>query len=238
MCNLMRTSLIIAFILKLGFVLGQPAILFETPLLREEGLTMTSFVRDGWTIVDSTKGDLNGDNEKDIAFVIESKDSLTTYSFIEQEGEQLVHKMLTEKYQRRILIIAFKDPKKDFFNLIEQSNSIIIGINTKIEIKNSHLEIEYNSYDEGQNFRGYHKYYFSHQNKELLLTSVDGFTTDWLWNTHFVIDFISMKLELTNGKVNVGKPNIVLKNIDNIQPKTMKEFKEPGSWYIAEGIMI
>ena len=95
---------------------------------------MTSFVPDGWTIVDSATGDLNGDHEMDIAFVIKSKDSLITFNPLEQQGEVFVVVNRSEKYPRRILLIAFKKPRNNNFTLIEQSNSIIFGQNTKIEI--------------------------------------------------------------------------------------------------------
>jgi hypothetical protein len=39
-------------------------------------------------------------------------------------------------------------------------------------------------------------------------------------------------------KNNVGKPATVWKQIEDIEPKTMKEFEEPGHWYISNGIMI
>ena len=199
---------------------------------------MTSFVPVGWTIVDSTKGDLNGDTELDMAFVIKSKDSLITYSFNEFEGEQRVNRMEIQKYPRTILIIVVKDPINESFNLIEQSNSIIIGSNTKIEIDKSDLKIEYNLFDEGQNFRGNHKYYFSYKNKQLLLTSADGFKTDGLWITHYVFDFIGQKWGLTRSKVNVGDPATIWKSLDNIEPKSMKEFERPFIWHITEDIYL
>lgn len=201
------------------------------------GNTMSSFVPEGWTIVDSTKGDLNGDDELDIAFVIKSKDSLITYSFIAFEGEMRVDRKEIEKYPRRILIIAFKDPKKESFNLIEQSNSMIIGPNIKIDIQNSLLKIEYSSNNLDLNFSSNSNYYYNYQNEQLLLTQFDRFTLNGQWTEDCVIDFINKKMGLTKGKVNVGKPNTIWKIIDNIQPKTMKEFK-PFTWYIAEGVRI
>lgn len=234
----MRPLLTILLFVKLGLVLGQPVNVFAFPQIVKEGQTMTSFVPDGWTIIDSATGDLNGDNEMDIAFVIKSKDSLITYRFIEFEGEMKVDRMEIEKYPRRILIIAFKDPQKGHLNLIEQSNSMIIGANTKIEIKNSLLKIEYCSSNLDSSYSSNSKYYFNYQNEQLFLTKVVKFTLDGLWTENCVLDFISKKMELTKGKVHVGDPSTIQKSLDNIQPKTMKEFKAPFTWHIAEGVRI
>ena len=115
---------------------------------------------------------------------------------------------------------------------------MIIGLNTKIEIKNSLIKIEYNSYDEGQNFRGNHNYYFSYTTKQLLLTNADGFRTDGLWNTRYVFDFIGQKWGLSKGKVHVGDPATIWKSLDNIKPKSMKEFERPFMWYITADIYL
>jgi hypothetical protein len=130
------------------------------------------------------------------------------------------------------LLVAFKDSKKDNFNLIEQNNSIIFGPNTKIEIDNTLLKIEYNSYDERQVLRGNTKYYFSYTDKQLLLTSVDGFRTDGLWTNHYFFDFVRQKWGLAEGKMDIEKlPVTEWKTLDNIQLKTMVEFR-PLSWYL------
>jgi hypothetical protein len=241
MCKNMRSLLTILLSLKLGLILGQAVNYFVPPEINKVGNTMSSFVPEGWTIVDSTKGDLNGDHILDMAFVIQSKDSLTSYSFSELEGEHLVNRMYTEKYRRSILIIVFSNSTKDSLNFIEQSNSMIhasAGLNTKIEIENNLLKIEYNSSSSAYHHSRNSNYYFSYQNKQFLLTKFAGFTQDYEWTENCIIDFIKKIFALTKGKVNVGKPATVWKNIDDIETKTMKEFKEPGSWYIAEGIMI
>jgi hypothetical protein len=248
----MRPLLTILFFLKLGIGLGQSVNYFVPPEIIKVGKTMTSFVPCGWTIVDSTMGDLNDDHKLDIAFVIKSKDSLITYSFNEFEGEQRVNRSYTEKYPRSILIIAFSNSTNDSLNLIEQSNSMIharIGLNTKIEIENNLLKIEYHSSSSDYNHSSNSIYYFSYQNKQFLLNKFDSFTQDYEWTEICVIDFICKIFVLTKGNVNkeksatalknnVGKPATVWKQIEDIEPKTMKEFEEPGHWYISNGIMI
>lgn len=241
MCNLMRLILTILLFLKLGLVLGQPANFFVPPEIIKVGKTMSSFVPKGWTIVDSTIGDLNGDHKMDIAFVIKSNDSLISYSFIEFIGEEKVNRMEMKKYPRCILIIVLKDPVKDSFNLIEQSYSMISEItviNTKIEIENNLLKIKFSSSNSDYNISRISNYYFSYQKMQFLLTKFDCFTVNGQWTENCVIDFISKKLGLTKGKVNLGKPDTVWKNIDDIEPKTMNELNAPGCWYIAEGVMI
>lgn len=238
MFDFMRPLLILALTLKLGLVLGQPLIGIEFPVIKNEGQTMESFIPECWTVVDSTKGDLNGDNELDIAFAIKSKDSLTSYSFIEFEGEQRVHKMEVEKYPRSILIVALKQPGGNNFSLIEQSNSIISGLASKIQIDNRLLKIEYHSDNMERNFSNNTKYFFSYQNEQLVLIKVKRFELYAGWTQHFILDFSSQKLELTKGKLNAEKQNIIWKNLEPIQPKTMRDFESPYRWYITEGIYI
>jgi hypothetical protein len=236
----MRPIITILLLLKLGIVIGQPYHFFVPPEIIKAGKTMSGFVPEGWTIIDSAKGDLNGDYKLDMAFVIKSKDSILGNSFIEFEGEERVNRIDTEKYPRSILIIVFCDSTKDSFNLVEQSYSMIpaiTGLNTKIEIENSFLKIEYNSSSSSYNYSSNSNYYFSYQNEELFLTKFNRNVQEGILTEYCVIDFIGKKMGLTKGKVNVGKPDTIWINIENIIPRTMKVFK-PFSWYIAEGVSI
>jgi hypothetical protein len=234
----MRQLLSLLLFFKFAPVLGQSVNLFAFPEVITEGQTIQSFVPIGWTIVDSTLGDLNDDNEIDVAFVIKSKDSLTTFTHIEQQGEELVEVNRTEKYPRRILIIVLKQRQKNNYRLINQSNSIIVGLHTKIEIANSTLKIEYNTNNIELTFSSTSKYYFSYLNEQLLLTKVDRFRIEVQRTEYCVLDFVSKKMELTKGKVNIGKPATEWKILDKIKLKTIKEFERPFVWYIGEGITI
>jgi hypothetical protein len=243
----MRPIITILLFLKLGLVIGQPVNYFVPsginlfpPEIIKVGKTISRFVPYGWTIVDSTIGDLNGDHKLDIAFVIKSKDSIKTYSFNEFEGEERVNRIKEEKYPRNILIVAFCDSTKDCFNLIEQSYSMIPsinGLNTKIEIENNLLKIEISSINSDYNYSSISNYYFSYQNEQLLLTKFNRNKLEKIWTEYCVIDFIGKKMGLAKGKVNVEKPDTIWINIENIIPRTMKVFK-PFSWYIAEGVSI
>ena len=71
-----------------------------------------NFIPDRWTLLDSTSGDLNGDNRDDIAFVIESKDSLTTFTHQEQQGEVFVEVNKSETPNSRNLSSMCLDTKK------------------------------------------------------------------------------------------------------------------------------
>src|SRR5687768_14407945 len=66
----------LAFILTVFFspAFGQD---FSYPLIHSTGQSITDFVPAGWTILDSTEGDLNKDRVKDAAIVIQHKDRIS-----------------------------------------------------------------------------------------------------------------------------------------------------------------
>ncbi|MBK7969921.1 MAG: hypothetical protein IPK08_13790 [Bacteroidetes bacterium] len=234
----MKRIITIFLFLKIGLASGQPVNLYTFPEIVNQGPTITSFVPDGWTIADSATGDLNGDNDMDMAFVLKSNDSLITFTRLEKQGEVFVEVNRTEKYPRSILLIVFRTPHTNNFSLIEQSNSIIIGQKTKIEIDSSFLKIEYSSNDSVLNYSSNSIYYFHFQNEQFLLTKVDRFTLNGIWTEELFMDFTKQKMRLSKAKINGGKADTVWKDLDNIQPKTMKIFERPFIWYIIDGIMI
>jgi hypothetical protein len=173
----MRQLITIAFIVKLGLVFGQSNDLFSYPEIIREGLTITDFVPDKWTILDSTYGDLNGDKTMDIAIVLQSEDSLKTIGFTEFSGELRVNQHWMINYKRRILLILFKDSLTNKYSLIEQNKTIISCQQEstledpfkKIKIENGYLDMRHivqvpfgNSY----------QYFFKYRNGEFILERV------------------------------------------------------------------
>lgn len=243
MCNLMRSILIIILILKLSVVLGQPTDLFSFPEIIKEGPTIMDFVPNRWTLLDSTSGDLNGDNRIDVAIVVQSKDSLETFTHGEYLGEEYVIVNRSEKYQRRILLILFKDSLTNKFNLIEQSNTIILCHKDikwedrfkEIKIENGLLRIHYGSSTYGNDLYFSAHYFFKYQKAEFLLTRayLDKVVTPNIQITHS-FDFITKKWIKTQGVINSGQGHKeTLKDLNNIENKTLKTFERPFTWFIA-----
>ncbi|HRG59872.1 MAG TPA: hypothetical protein PK323_13025 [Bacteroidia bacterium] len=229
----MKQVCCLLLILNFALVLAQSVELFAFPKIVIEGQTRQNFIPSGWTLVDSALGDLNKDHEMDMAFIIKSNDSLTTYTVKEQQGEAFVEVNRKEKYPRRILIVILKQPHKNSYRLINQSNSMIVGQNTKIEIVNHALKIEYNTSMHESTFSISSNYYFSYQNEQLWLSKFDRLSISGEQTEYCVIDFINKKMESTKGKAASA-----WKKLDTIQLKTMEEFKQPFVWYITEGITI
>ncbi|MBK9047875.1 MAG: hypothetical protein IPL74_14690 [Bacteroidetes bacterium] len=127
----MKRIITIFLFLKIGLASGQPVNLFTFPEIVNQGPTITSFVPDGWTIADSATGDLNGDNDMDMAFVLRSKDSLITFTHLEQQGEVFVEVNRTESIrevfyllslEHHILITSFSRTKQFNNNWTENKN--------------------------------------------------------------------------------------------------------------------
>ena len=245
----MKELVTILIIFKLSLVQGQPVNLFTFPLIKNNGQILSSFIPDGWTLLDSTCGDLNGDNGVDVAFVIESKDSLTTFTHQEQQGEVFVEVNRSEKYLRRILLIIMKDSLADNFNLIEQNNTIIISHEDRtridpfedIKIENHILKIFYTS-KSIENFNSNSSTYsFRYQNGEFLLIEVDR----QLWSEFppcieiNKFDFVNMKWSVSKGDPNKGqKPRTLWKGLNNIETQTIRTFKRPYMWHVTEDIFL
>ncbi len=237
----MRHLITIIFILNLSLVLGQPTDLFSFPVIIREGQTIRDFVPDRWTILDSTLGDLNHDNREDIAIVLQSKDSLETSHFFEYEGEMVVNKLHTERYKRRILLILFKDSLMNKFDLIEQSNTIILcHENSKLEdpfkevkIDNGLLKILYGHYSVNNSYQ----YFFKYKNGEFILARAYWHLGDSNVRQTHNFDFKTKTWLKTVSDLKSGKIyKETLKDLKNIPIQTLKTFKKPFGLLIGDYI--
>lgn len=232
----MRLLLTILFILELGTVLGQPVDMFRFPVVKKEGLTIESFIPDRWLLVEFASGDLNNDHKMDMAIVIESKDSLQTFTHLDWLGEQFFEVNRSEKYKRRILLIVFKDSLSDKFNLLEQDNSIMLdqksiktyNIIEHIKIDNGLLKIcrAGNAYDSVRDFNSV--FSFQYQQGEFLFVTYNEHYTNRFSPAFedYKFDFILQKWGATKGNMHEGQePATVWKSMNNIELRTIKTFK-------------
>ncbi len=241
MCNLMRHLITIVCILKLGLVFGQQSNFFAFPEIIKEGQTITDFVPDRWEILDSTVGDLNNDNRMDMAIVLQSKDSLETLYFFEYAGEMKVNECINKRYKRRILFILFKDSLTDTFDLIEQSNTIILcHENSKsedpfkeIKIDNNLLKILYGHYSINNSYQ----YFFKYKNGEFILARAY-----WHLGASNVRQTHNFDFETKIWLKTVSdlKTGIIYeegsKDLNNIPIQTLKTFERPFSLLLGEYI--
>ena len=76
----MRKLLTIILTFFFGISSGQN---FTYPLIKAKGRIVADFVPAGWTILDSTYGELNSDYTKDAAIIIQHKDSVLLVNSLE-----------------------------------------------------------------------------------------------------------------------------------------------------------
>ena len=239
----MRTVLTILLILQFGLVFGQSTDkdYFSFPEIIREGDTITDFVPDKWTILKSTLGDLNGDNREDIAIILESTDSLETIRFFSFEGEMAKPKIVKERYKRRVLVILFKDSLTNKFDLIEQSNTIILcHENSKLEdpfkeikIDNGLLKILYGHYSINNSYQ----YFFKYKKGEFILARAYWHLGDSNVRQTHNFDFETKIWLKTVSDLKTGKIyKETSKDLNEIPIQTLKTFKRPFSLLLGEYI--
>jgi hypothetical protein len=228
----MRRLLTIIFLVKIGFVFGQD---FSYPSINKQGKDINSFIPKDWTLLDSTKGDLNKDNHKDLALIVQHKDSIT---IINNDNDTVLT-------QPRILIILFYNQATNQYQLAEQSISFILNHDNPnmedpyedISIYNGVLKIDFHIF---MNMGGWgmsnNSYKFRYQDNEFVLIGADdnyvnrgsGETEDRSYN------FLTKKVKVATGTIESDKQKIVRRTIDLKELKTIKTFKQPFTWEVEK----
>ena len=104
--------------MKLLFAFPLLILQFQYPVLKTTGQQVFDFVPDNWKILQIAKGDLNGDQLEDFAFVLEYDDGTDWHPDRFPMGWP------------RILGIAFRSIENDAFMLEGQNNEIILTTET------------------------------------------------------------------------------------------------------------
>lgn len=158
-----------------------------------------------WKILDSAYGDLNKDGIKDVAIILQHKDSVSIINGL--QGAVLT--------QPRILIILFKNHFDRSFALIEQSSSFILKHDNsamddpyqEMTIKNGVLEIKFHLfYNMSSWYVTNSAYKFRYQQHQFVLIGADNFffhrvTQDF---EDYSYNFLTNKRVLTKGNDNKG----------------------------------
>ena len=229
---------ILTFILTifLGVSYGQN---FSYPSIKANGESILDFVPAGWTILDSTYGDLNKDGAKDAAIIIQPKDSISLVN-------SLGNTVLT---QPRILLILFKKPDNKSFGLIEQSNSFILKHDNpamddpyqELSINNGILEIKFHLfYNIGSWYVTNTVYKFRYQKGEFMLIGADK--SSFHRATHdfedYSYNFLTKKRALTKGNDNKGTKITTGKLLNIPKLKTLKTIREPFTWEVETDLYL
>jgi hypothetical protein len=235
MCNLIRRLLTIIFLLIFGFAFGQD---FSYPSINNQGKDLNSFIPNGWTLLDSTQGDLNKDNHKDLVFIIQHKDSVTIIKNYFDYNDTVLT-------QPRILIILFYNQTTNQFQLVEQNNSFILNHDNPnmedpyqdISIDNGVLKIGFHIFMNMGSWRmSDNSYKFHYQDDKFFLFGADynsvdrgsGETEDRSYN------FLTKRVKVATGTIESDKQKIVWRTIELTELKTIKTFKQPFIWEVEK----
>jgi hypothetical protein len=213
---------------------------FYYPSINTNGHVIADFVPSGWTIIDSTFGDLNNDNRNDAVIILQKKDSV----FLTNSDKDTV---LT---QPRILLILFRNSMDTNLYVKEQDDSfILLNDNPNredpyqaIRIKNGILDISFQLfYSFGSWYITSSSYKFRFQNNQFCLIGADysSFHRATHDSQDYSYNFLSNKRSLikeTNGtKI---KRIITWKKLNLTELKTLKTFTQPFSWNIEEEVLL
>ncbi len=231
----MRQLLTTIFLLTFGIAFGQD---FSYLSINNQGKDINSFIPNGWTLLDSTKGDLNKDNHNDLVLIIQHKNSVT----IIKNDSDYSDTVLT---QPRILIILFHNQTANQYQLVEQSNSFILNHDDPnmeepyqdISVSNCVLKIDFQIFmNEGGWGMSNNSYKFRYQDNQFVLIGADynsfnrgsGETDDRNYN------FLTKKVKVETGTIESDKQKTVWRTIDLKELKTIKTFKQPFTWEVEK----
>lgn len=234
--HLMRHFLTFILIIYFSISYGQN---FFYPSIKATGQSIIDFVPTGWTILDSAYGDLNKDGTKDAAIIIQHRDSI---SLVNSLGDTVLT-------QPRILLVLFRKPSENSFNLIEQSNSFILKHDDsamddpyqELAINNGTLEIRfYLFYNMGSWYVTNAAYKFRYQQGQFLLIGADNSsfhraTQDF---EDYSYNFLTKKRTLTKGNHNKGTKKTTSKSLNISQLKTLRTFSEPFTWEVETDLYL
>jgi hypothetical protein len=224
----MRLLLTIIFLLPFGFAFGQD---FSYPNLDKLGADINSFVPNGWTLLDSARGDLNKDHYNDLALIIQNKDFYFNDTVLTQP---------------RILIVLLYNQTTSQYQLVEQSNSLILNHDNSnmddpyqdISIDKGVLKIDFQIFmNMGAWGMSNNSYKFRYRDNEFVLIGADynsvnrasGETEDRTYN------FLTKKVKVAKGTIESDKQKIVWRSINLKELKTIKTFKQPFTWEVEKG---
>ncbi len=217
----------IALALALVAAIPQPSLCHEDlgfiypgksdyPKIKRTGTTTKSFIPKGWTTVDEAKGDLNGDKRDDIAIVIKAEAAK-----FKQDNSQGIGPNVFDT-NPRMLVVLFKDAKKNAYHLAEQNNNFIAIADSptmmdpfeSLSIKKGVLEVNFMLFFNAGGWSASKTCYkFRFQNNQFALIGADKneLQRNTGEETNFSINFLTGRMKVAS-----------------VVP--MEEFKSQTSW--------
>jgi hypothetical protein len=216
---------------------------FTYPVIKNDGSTIADFIPSGWVLHDSAGGDLNYDGERDLAIVLQHRDSV---QILKQE-ESYTDTLIT---QPRMLVIFFRDSTTQTYRLMEQSNSFILNHDQpyredpyqSIIILNGILHINFQLfYNNGSRYISNTTYKFRCRQNTFVLIGADNnsFNRGNMDFEDHSFNFPAKKWSITRGNDNTNqKVSVKWHSIKLRELKTLKTFKQPYTWEVVEGVYL
>jgi len=232
----MRPFLIIIVFLNAGLLFGQN---FAYPTIKQNGVLIRAFIPAGWTILDSTIGDLNNDKLLDAIVILQDVDTISLIK-IENEIED------TLVTRPRILIILFKTKSDNSFHLVEQSNTYILTYDDPFAddpyqsttITKGILQINFHWYpNSGNDFKS-SIYKFRYQAGDFVLIGAEFEESNKVTHdfTNYSYDFLTKKRILSKGNWDKKIDNKSTISLNFKDLKTIGTLKQPYTWEVENGI--
>lgn len=231
----MKAKLILFFLCCNTAIYAQQ---FVFPKLPEYGKSVETLAPKNWKIIDSVSGDLNNDNIKDIAFVIEFyRPVKENRAYGDNETE-----IITEIQKPRILAVYFRRSEKGAYRLSTQNNNFILRSEEGGEMGDPFrpMNIAANqltlSFQGGGNWRWKLNYNFRYQDKDWMLTSANNYAyqegSGEMNDKQY--DFINNKRTVVSGTISSGTmANETFEQPLNVKSmRTFNNFKKPWTWEI------
>lgn len=232
----MTTKLTLFFLLFHTALFAQP---FKFPVLPEYGKSVTSMVPQNWKIIDSVSGDLNNDNIKDIALVLEFYRPVKENRAYGDNDTEII----TEVQKPRILAIYFRRSATGSYRISTQNNHFMLRAEEGGEMGDPMrpISIEANnlilSFEGGGHWRWKLNYSFKYQDKNWLLTKANNYayqqesgeTNDKQY------DFVNSKKKVVSSSINNGTlASETFEQPLNIKTlRTFDSFKKPWTWELV-----
>ncbi|MBB2151262.1 hypothetical protein [Pedobacter gandavensis] len=229
----MRLKIILFFLSCQTAVYAQN---FKFPALPNQGKSLSDFIPKNWKILDSVSGDLNQDQVKDMAFILEYHQQIRESRAYGDNTTELI----TEIQKPRILAIYFKT--KQGYQLAAQNNNFILRSEEggamgdplrPMGIDKNQLSL---SFQGGGEWRWKLKYTFGYQQKNWTLEKASNYyynaNSGELTDKQY--DFVNQKMMVTTGLGKQSKaPNETITHDFKVKSlRTFESFKKPWTWEI------
>lgn len=242
LCLKKTTVLLIFSLMSLSvYIQGQN---FTYPALEKEGDSAEDLIPDGWSVLDSVSGDLNGDSLVDLAVVFQYRDSVQMISNDEYYPD-------TSMIQPRVIAVYFWDDSAGKYVFKVRNTTFIINSTHPnmaepydgMTIENGDLKLEFLSWwSMGTWWMSRITYEFRYLNGQFILFACEYTSTHRasLESTRYNIDFVKEEYSITRTEHTEDGlvETVELKKITYPEIQTLRGLNRPFEWEFEEGITI